>query len=48
MASMVLTLLGAWLLTATVVGLVLGRIISTHEAGPAEASGSSKRSTRAA
>ena len=48
MASMVLTLLGGWLLTATVVGLVLGRIISTHETDRADATGPAKRSTRAA
>lgn len=48
MASMVLTLLGAWLLTATVVGLVLGRMISIHETGRTEPTGATNRSTRAA
>jgi hypothetical protein len=48
MTSMVLTLLGSWLLTATVVGLVLGRIISSHEADRAQTPDRANRSTRAA
>ena len=48
MTSMVLTLLGSWLLTATVVGLLLGRMISAHHADRAEPSSGANRSTRAA
>jgi hypothetical protein len=48
MTGMVLTLLGSWLLTATVVGLLLGRMISVHHADRAETPSGANRSTRAA
>jgi hypothetical protein len=48
MASMVLTLLGSWFLTATVVGLLLGRMISAHHGDRAESPSGANRSTRAA
>jgi hypothetical protein len=48
MTSMVLTLLGSWLMTATVVGLLLGRMISAHHADHPETPSGANRSTRAA
>ena len=48
MTSMVLTLLGSWFLTATVVGLLLGRMISVHHGDHVESASGANRSTRAA
>jgi hypothetical protein len=48
MTTLVIALLGSWLLTATVLGLFLGRMMSDHDANRGDVTGGANRSTRAA